>query len=108
MVGEKRHLLTLQTRSDALDSFGDDSSPTYADLATAWGKVEAVSSQEKFESDQTQNNVSHRITLRHDSLYSGLRAQDRIVYGSRIFDIVTPIDKTGRGRELTILALERF
>ena len=76
-------------------------------LATAWGSVAAVSSLERFESQQVQAEISHRITIRADTAYAALSAKDRVVLGSRIFDIVTPMDKDGRGRQLQIMALER-
>lgn len=107
MVGDKRHLLTLQTRTETLDGFGD-ADLTYTDLAKAWGRVEAISARERFESQQIRAEVSHRITLRFSTLYSGLSAEDRITLGPRIFDIVQPIDREGRRRELEILALERL
>ncbi len=106
MVGAMRHLLTLETRTETLDSLGD-AVLTYTELATAWGSVEAVSSRERVESAQVQAEVSHRITIRSDPAYSGLAAKDRITLGSRIFDIVTPMDRDGRGRHLEITALER-
>ena len=107
MVGDKRHLLTLQTRTETLDALGE-ATPTYQDLAKVWGRLEAVSSKEQFESQQIRAEVSHRITIRYASAYAALKAEDRIVIGSRTFDIVTPIDKEGRRRELEITAMERL
>ena len=107
MVGSKRHLFTLETRSEALDSYGEDVR-TYATLGTAWGSMEAVGARERFESQQVKAEVSHRITIRHAAAYAGLRAEDRVTLGSRIFDIVTPQDKDGRSKDLEILALEHL
>ena len=106
MIGTKRHKLTLERRSTALDSFGEGGL-TYATLATAWGSVEAVGARERFESQQVKAEVSHRIKIRYSNLASTLTAADRITLGARTFDIVTPMDKDGRMRELEILALER-
>ena len=106
MIGGKRHLFTLEQRGEALDTFGQDSL-SYTELATAWGSLEAVGARERFESQQVQAEVSHRITIRHSAQAAALTAADRVVLGSRVFDIVTPMDKDGRSRELEILALER-
>jgi len=106
MIGTKRHLLTLERRSTALDTFGEGGL-TYTELMTAWGSVEAVGARERFESQQVKAEVSHRIKIRYSNLANTLTAADRITLGARTFDIVTPMDKDGRMRELEILALER-
>ena len=107
MVGAKRHLFTLESRAETLDTFGE-AVLTYTTLATAWGMLEAVTARERFESQQVRAEVSHRITLRYAAAYAGLSAKDRITLGSRTFDIVQPMDKDGRRKELVISALERF
>jgi len=106
MIGTKRHLLTLERQSTTLDTFGEGGL-TYASFMTAWGSVEAVGSRERFESQQVKAEVSHRIKIRYSTLAATLTAADRITLGARTFDIVTPMDKDGRLRELEILALER-
>lgn len=106
-LGSKRHLVTLQTRSSALDSFGDDGL-TYTDLATAWGKIEAVSGSERLESQQIKAEVSHTITIRYAASYASIGPQDRIVYGSRTFDIVSVLDIDGRSREIEFTVKERL
>jgi SPP1 family predicted phage head-tail adaptor len=104
--GERRHLVTLEKRTEVLDSFGD-ATLTYAAFTTAGASIEAVGSRERFESQQVQAEVSHRIKIRYSPLAATLTAADRITYGTRIFDVVTPMDRDGRQRELEILALER-
>ncbi len=106
-AGLRRHLLTLEQRSNTLDDFGEDA-PTYTTLTTAFGSVEAVTSRERFDSQQVQAEVSHRITIGYAPLAATLTAADRITFGSRVFDVVTPMDKDGRQRELQILALEHL
>ena len=108
MSGRRRHLLTLQSSAVATDAEGyGDEVRSYTNLGTAWGSVEAVNSRERFESAQVKAEVSHRIKIRHSAKFAGLKAEDRIQLGARTFDIVKPMDKTGRSRELEILALER-
>ena len=107
MSGSRRHLFTLETRSETLDDYGD-AARTYTTLSKAWGKLEAVTSRERSESQQIKAEVSHRITLRYSADYASLTANDRITLGTRVFDIVTPMDKDGRSRELEILALEHL
>jgi len=106
MIGGKRHLFTLERRAEALDDFGE-ASLTYTSIGTAWGSLEAIGARERFESQQVKAEVSHRITIRYTALAATLTAADRMTLATRTFDIVTPIDKDGRMRELEIVALER-
>ncbi len=105
-AGLKRHLLTLERRTEILDDFGE-ATLSYTTLTTAYGSVEAATSRERFESQQVQAQVSHKLTIRYSPTAATLTAADRITFGERIFDVVTPMDKDGRRRELVIMALER-
>jgi SPP1 family predicted phage head-tail adaptor len=107
MLSNKRHLLTLETRTETPDSFGE-AALSYTELATAWGSIESVNARERFEAQQVKADVSHRITLRYAASYAGLSPSDRITYGSRTFDLVSVMDRDGMSREIEILALERL
>lgn len=107
MAGRRRHKLTLQTRIETPDSYGEPVL-TYTTLAYAWGSVEAVSGRERLESQQVQADVSHRIKIRYATEYAGLSPEDRITVGSQVFDIVSVLDRDGRRREMEITALERL
>ena len=107
MAGRRRHKLALETRTETLDAYGE-ATLTYAKLADAWGSVEAVSGTERVESQQVQAEVSHRIKIRYSTSYATLGPDDRVTYGTRTFDIVSIVDKTGKSSELEITALERL
>lgn len=107
MVGNKRHLFTLQTRSSALDSHGEDIL-SYTTLAKAWGSLEAVSATEQLESQQIKATVTHKIMIRYGASYAGIAPQDRVILGTRTFDIVSVLDKDGRSHELELTVKERL
>ncbi len=108
MLSNKRHLLTLETRTETPDTFGD-AALSYTELAQAWASIESVSAKERFAAQQVKADVSHRIKIRFAASYATLTPADRIVYGTRIFDIITPpMDREGMSRELEILVLERL
>lgn len=107
MVGEKRHLVTLETRSTALDAYGD-ATLTYAELARVWGELKAVSARERLEAQQVKADITHKLIVRQGAAYAALGADDRVTLGTRTFDIVgPPIDPDGRGREWQLTVLER-
>ncbi len=106
MSGLLRHRVTLESRTNALDSYGEDV-PTWTEIAKAYAQIVAVTGRERFEAQQVQSDVTHRIIIRYNSVVATLVPADRIVYGSRTFDIVGVWDKDGRSRYITLLVLER-
>ncbi len=107
MVGQLRHRVTLETRTETPDSYGEDQW-TYSTLATVWANVQGMRGQEVFRDDQVQADATHKVTIRHSSQVSGVNAKDRIVHGSKTYDIIAPpIDRDGRERFLEILVRER-
>ena len=64
-------------------------------LANAWVYLRASSGEEAIN--------QYLITMR----YRDITHTDRIVFGTRIFDIVTVLDRQGMGRELTLEVSER-
>lgn len=104
-AGRLRHRVELQRATDAIDAYGD-TTPTWATLATVWAAVEPISGREYFLAQQTNSEVSTRITIR---AVPGviLTPKDRIRWGSRLFDLQAVIDRDERGRELQLLVIER-
>lgn len=107
MSGRYRHLITLQTRTEALDAHGE-ATLSYSTLGTAWAEVLAVSAREFLENQQIAAEVTHRFTFNHATAYEALTPSGRVVWDGRYFDIVHVIDKMGRARELEITARERI
>lgn len=107
MAGRLRNKLTLESRTEAIDAYGD-ATLSYATLGYEWGSVEAVSAQEQLDSQQIQAAISHRIIIRSNTSSRSLAPDDRITFDSRTFDIVSLVDRDGRRKFLEIMALERL
>lgn len=96
--GHLRHSLVIETLTDVDDGRGG-SAPTWATVATVFGRVMPVSAREAFMAGQVQGTVSHRVTLRW---IDGVRPKMRITWGSRILLIegVRNLEEEGRILEL--------
>jgi len=107
MPGKYRHRATLEQRTTSLDSYGEDSR-SWTQLAKVWATLEAVTASERFESQQVQADVTHRITFRFAEAYlSGMGPEDRITIEGRTFEVISLVDRKGREREIEVIAVER-
>ena len=101
-AGRLRHRVTLQRATESRDSFGQVVK-TWADVATVWARVEALSGREYLEAQSLQRQVTTRMTIRWRSdVDAGLRA----LWRGRVYDIESALaDETGR-RSLTLMCVE--
>lgn len=81
-AGSLNRLITLQTVAVAADS-GGGSVETWANTATVWARVEALTGDEGFQAMQVAASVSHRVTIRKRTV----TPQQRVKYGAKIFKI---------------------
>lgn len=102
--GKLRHKVTIQrmgTRVD--DETGGGSIPwndLYADIPAS---IEPLSGYELLRAESYEAGLTHRVRTR---FYEGIRPSDRILYGTRVFDIKRPIDPEERHRELELMCEE--
>lgn len=101
-AGTLRHRVTLQRFEQGQDAYGGvlqdaygGPVETWADVATCWAAVDALSGREFFATRQVQSEVSHKITLRHRS---GVTPEMRVLFGGKVFGIeaVLPDSKSTR------------
>lgn len=101
--GAFRTELSLQEVSLAADGMGGHAE-SWAEVATVFAMVEAVSAEARFGAGQTLEAVTHRITLRQRAeIASGMR----FVRGDRVFEIVEVHDPDETGRYLVCRAREK-
>jgi len=98
-------LISIQTKTHAADTGGGDV-PTWSTITdgTRPADIRPVSGPERFDADQLQQVVSHKVVTRY---IAGVTTKHRILFGSRVFDIVDVINWGERDRELALMCLER-
>jgi SPP1 family predicted phage head-tail adaptor len=109
--GELRHRVTFQRNIPSRDQFGA-SNPNWEDFVTVWGRIEPLSGQERFVSQQLYPESNTRITVRGQVGAMLVNAQSpdvtmRAVYRGRNFDLVNFSDVDERRIETSITAIER-
>ena len=82
-AGLLRHRITIQTRAESLDDFGE-MDLTWSNSATVWASIEPLTGKELINAAQAGAMISHKITLRHKS---GVNPKDRITHAGRTFEI---------------------
>lgn len=109
MIGAMRERITLQ-REDRVSDGAGGSVPTWYDLATVFARVQPASGREsfasgreRFASQQLQNGITHKVTIRHRDDISGAT---RILWGTRYLNIRSILNLDERNRYFTIEADE--
>ena len=104
--GRLRHRITLQRPTVTPDSHGDQTK-TWTTLATVWAQVLEMTMRERQAAAQTLADVDVRVRMRGRSDFR-LTPKDRVVWGSRIFDVRGVVDMGGKNVEWQLLCTERL
>jgi len=90
-AGELRHKVTIQELQRV--------------LATVWAKIQPLRGNERYQAQQVSSALSHKIILRY---LDGVKPQMRVLYGSRVFYIVSVINVEERNEMLELLCEEEI
>jgi SPP1 family predicted phage head-tail adaptor len=101
-AGKLRHRLQVQSYVEVQSASGEQAKK-WETVATVWGSVEPLNGRELFAAQQVQAEVTHTIRLRHVSLDPA----QRILFGTRIFNLSSIMNKEERRVELSIMAMEQ-
>jgi SPP1 family predicted phage head-tail adaptor len=82
-IGKLRHLIELQSSATTTDAVGQQVK-TWTTYATVWAWVRPMSGREVMSSQQAVGEITHKVTIRYDD---SIAVTDRILFGTRIFDI---------------------
>lgn len=105
-AGKLRHIVTLQQRVDGHETpFPSGAPDQYWDTFQAGVpcSIDPISGREYFSQQQVQGEVTHRIRLRY---LAGVTSALRVLYGTRVFDIVSVLNWEERNIELHLMCVE--
>lgn len=98
MASRLIHRITVQRESGTSDGFGGVNR-SWVNVGTYWAEIKPIMqrsiSSERLYGDQLESSITHEILMRYTS---GISADMRIVFDSRIFNIRTvfsPLEKKG-------------
>lgn len=101
-IGSLRHRITIQ-KFDKVDDGGGGYEETWVAVATVSASVSPLQGKERYEAQQIQSSLSHKIKMRYRD---GILPTMRVLFGARIFNIISVIDPDERHRELDLLCEE--
>jgi SPP1 family predicted phage head-tail adaptor len=104
--GSLRHRIDIQVQTPTNDGMGGQSLSwaSVSGMSTVPASVWPLSSNERLESMKKELEVTHKIRIRYRS---GITSKNRIVFGSRVFDIISFLNVSEKNRYIDILALEK-
>lgn len=101
--GELNRRITLRQREDIpSDDYGTD--PEYRNVKKVWAKIRQVSATAYQESVQTEEKVTHYITIRYRA---GITSASEVVYNDQLFS-VRRIRDLNDARRFLLLECEAF
>jgi SPP1 family predicted phage head-tail adaptor len=95
-------LVTIERQSTSQDSTGQQLD-SWTEVGKEWVSIRPVTGREYFNASGERAEVTHRIRMVYGRTFA---PKDRIVYGSRIFDIKSVINIEERNRELELMVTE--
>ena len=101
-ASDLQHDIIFQSRSRTQDEYGSETE-TYTTVATAYAKIEPKKAFEKMQMMQLTTPITHKISVRY---VAGINTQCRILFGSRIFNILEVINVEEKNITLEIMASE--
>lgn len=101
-AGKLRNPVTIEKPVDARDAIGD-TDRTWIRFADAWASIEPLTAREQIVAMQTEASVTHLVTIR---FLSGMLPTMRIRWGTRLFNILPPLNTDERRKEVTLTCHE--
>lgn len=102
MRGKLRHRVIIQARTDTANAYGEKV-PSWATWRTPWVNISLANPSERVNSERATETGNVVITLDY---LSGLTADHRILYGSRVFHIHGIVNVDERNREMVLSCSE--
>jgi SPP1 family predicted phage head-tail adaptor len=107
-AGPKRQRVTIQTLSEARDSYGQNIK-SWASAGPYWARVKNLSGREAVNAKQIKADTTHLVEMRYiGTLFStpGLLPSMRLLFNSRVFNILWVNNVDERNREYQLLCQE--
>ncbi len=103
-IGPLNKRVAIRSASTTRDDYGEPI-PSWSTDATVWASVEPLSGRERVSAQQQHAETTHRIRMRYQP-GTTVTAEKRILYDSRIFEIISVINKKERKHMLELLCKE--
>lgn len=103
-IGPMRKRVAIQTATRPRDDYGEPI-PSWSTDATVWASIEPLNGRELVSAQQQHAETTHRVRMRFQP-GTTVTAQKRLLFGSRIFEIISVINHKEKKRMLELLCKE--
>jgi SPP1 family predicted phage head-tail adaptor len=101
--GELRHKITFQRYDKEHQNDYGEPEPIWVDVMTISAAIYPLSGREFFSAEKENSEVTHKINIRY---VKGLSPSMQIMFGDRLFSIISIINFQERNVELQIMCKE--
>ena len=105
LAARLRDKVIIQAYTDTIDAAGGPTI-TWATFITRYASIVPLNGNEYFTAQQLNVDISVRIRLRYDTLAATITSKHRVLWGSRIYDILTVINRQERNKEIILMCQE--
>jgi len=104
-AGSLRHRVAIQTETQTPDGMGGFTTTWAAitGMASVPAAIWPLSAKESLDAMKLELTVTHKIRIRYRS---GITAANRILFGSRTFNIISMINPDEKNKMIDFLAIE--
>jgi SPP1 family predicted phage head-tail adaptor len=101
-AGRLRKRVILQTATETQDSYGQ-AVRTWADTITVYAGVEPINGREQYRAQAERAELTHLVVIR---FRPDVLPINRVVHGTRTFDVEAVVNPFERNKELHLLCRE--
>lgn len=102
ITGKLRHKVEVLRATETRGTAGS-AVPTWARLSYRWCEIQPLTGREYFYAQQVSSDITHKVTMRY---YEGLTPNDRLKYGTRVFEIDSVKHVYETGKETVLMCKE--
>lgn len=102
-IGPLRQRVTLQTLSESADSYGQ-LQQSWVSAGEYWAQIRPLAGKEAILAAQLRPDATHAVTLRYG--VATITPAMRLLFDSRVFNIVSVLNRDERDRALDLLCTE--
>lgn len=103
-AGKLRHKIIIQTPTETENPDTGELETTWSTFATVWAEILPAVGREFWASKQIVAEITGKIRIRY---IAGVNSKMRIKFGSRIFNIIVPINVEEKNIELVLMVSEK-
>lgn len=101
-IGSLKYRIVLQKKMITEDALKQQTE-VWTDFAYVWARIEPLSGREYFAAQQINSEISVRVTIRY---LPGITTGTRVVFGGRIFDVLSVVNPEERNISLILMCKE--